>query len=95
VGLREDTDSDGDRVFRLELQRDDGGREELDRTTQEPIELRQLARWLAARTGVGFADEATPEKRAEAAAARTAAQAALKQAARAWLASWLGRGGKR
>ena len=95
VVLVEDTDSDGDRVFRLELTLDDGSRQVLDRTTQEPIEQRQLARWLAARTGVVFTDEATPEKRAEAAAARTVAQAELKRAALAWLAAWLGRGGKR
>ncbi len=93
--VREDTDGDGDRIFRLELRRDDGGREELDRTSQEPIEQRQLARWLAARTGVAWTDEATPEKLAEAAVARAEAQAKLKQAARAWLAAWLGRGGKR
>lgn len=94
IGLRlsEGTDSDGDRVYRLDLQLADGGVQLLGQTTQEPIELRQLAAWLAARTGVAWADDATPEKEAAAAAQREEAKAKLKQAVREWVRGWFGRG---
>jgi hypothetical protein len=90
--LSEGADSDGDRIYRLELLQADGGVQRLGQTMQEPIELRQLAVWVATRTSVAWADDATPEKVARAAAERAAAQAKLTQALRAWVRGWFGRG---
>jgi hypothetical protein len=55
----------------------------------DPTEPRQLGRWLAARTGVPFIDDATPEQRTRTAAEEAARRAEQLRMLREWLKSWV------
>jgi hypothetical protein len=86
--LTESTDSDGDRWFRLDL-RGDNRTQRLQHVMNDPTEPRQLGRWLAARTGVPFIDDATPEQRTRTAAEEAARRAEQLRMLREWLKSWV------
>lgn len=87
--LTEGTDSDGDRWFRLDLRNDQGATDQVLHQMNDPTEPRQLGQWLAARTRVPFADEATAEMRARTEAKSAALQAEQLRRLREWLGGWV------
>lgn len=89
--LMESRDSDGDEWFKLEAVDAAGAARKLQNAMHDPLTTRRLGQWLAARTGISFADGAAPEIRARLAAERTEAQARMQQQLKEWWSDFLRR----